>query len=712
MSQEKSLPVEITKVREERDLYAQLLKEANLRFEEKVNELSLLRRVGDIITYAFDLQSFCQNLTNIILEETNAENCSLLIKELTSNRLILKVASGAWNQQTTFFENITDSTVIFSMGEGIAGKVAFAGKPILVNDVKNDERFDHRRKTNFPIGSLLCCPLVWQEQVLGVVNLSNPQPYAFNNDDVRTISLLSTFATSIFKNAIAYAELKESEEKFRTLFEGAQDALLIIDPSSHKIIDCNKQTEEWLGFTKRELFSLNHIQDIFASYPENRELFNEIINNINHESIHEITFLSKDGTVRSGEIKVSPINYLHRELFQLAIRDITERKEIEEKLIQTEKFKALGELAGGVAHDFNNILTAILGRVQLLMKSLGSLPTGEWTNSMVNLKQGLEVIESAGLDGSKILQRLQEFYRVRSDDKNFSLIDLNEIINHVLEFTKVKWKDEAELKGITYHIHKEFSPLPSIEGCAPELREVLVNLINNALDAMPKGGEITIKTLAQNSSITFIMQDSGIGIPKAIRTRIFDPFFTTKGKRSSGLGLSVSYGIIKRHRGDMTVESKEGQGTTFTIKIPVSKKSNPTVKEEEQTDLTQSKNAHILIIEDEEAVRTILYDILTAHGHHVSAASHGKEGLQLFQEGEFDMVFTDLGMPGISGWQVAQGVKNINPQVPVAIITGWQIQMSESQVRARGVDTIINKPFKIEQILHLAQEWAGSKDNP
>lgn len=716
MNQEREIQNENKKLKAERDLYVKLLKEANLRFEEKVSELSLLKRIGDITKYTFDLESFCRKLTDIILEETNAENCSLMLKEKNLNNLVLKVAMGLRNEEATFFEDLKDSNVIFSVGEGIAGKVALEGKSILVDDVKNDERFDHNRKSNLPIGSLLCCPLVLQEQVLGVINLSNSQPHAFNDDDIRVMSIFSAFTTSILNNAISYIEIKESEEKFRTIFEGTRDAILIIDPLSKKIIDCNKQTEDWLKYTKEELLHINHILEILP--PDYNkwaiQLVDEVTKKVRKESISEIPFLRRDGNTRLGEIKISSIRYQGRDLIQLGIRDITERKEMEEKLVQTEKFRALGELAAGVAHDFNNVLAVVLGRVQLLSKSLDNLPTREYSASMVNLRQGLDIIENATLDGAEVLRRLQEFYRVRREDRSLSKIDLNEVVHHVLEFTKLKWKDEAELKGIKYTIQTKLSPIPCIEGCSSELREVMINLVYNAIDAMPEGGKLVIETLMQGNYIKVMLQDNGIGIPKAIKHKLFDPFFTTKGKQSSGLGLSVSYGIIKRHGGEIIIDSVEGQGTTFTVKIPLpekgkkkekkEKKRRKEKKEKVKTGSIESKNANILIIEDEEEVRSALFDILTSYGHKVSAASQGSEGIELFKNNDFDMVFTDLGMPGISGWQVAQEIKKINPRVPVAVITGWQIQMEESMIRKHGVDVIVNKPFKIEQVLKLVQE--------
>ena len=617
MRKKDSIQNEVKRLTEERNLYVKLLEEANLLFEEKVKELSLLKRIGDIIINTFDLESFCRNLVNIIIEETNAENCSLLLKDKDSENLVLKVASGTLDKRISFFEDIKKSNIIFAVGEGVAGKVALEGKPILIDDVNNDDRFDHSRKSYFPIGSLLCCPLVLQKHVLGVINLSNPHTHAFSHSDVRAITIFSAFVSSILSNAISYHELRKSEKE--------------------------------LGKKARQL------------------------------------------TIANKELE----------------RTYYELKSTQEQLIKVEKLNALGEMAAGIAHDFNNILAAILGRVQLLRTHIKP-PLGkkEKRKSVLNLKAGLEVIEKAALDGAETVRRIQEFSRRRVDDKDFTQVDINELINNALEFTRVRWKNDAESKGIRINIQKKLSPLPFITGSSSELREVFTNLINNALDAMPQGGKMRINTFIDNNLAVIKFEDTGCGISKDKRERIFDPFFTTKGVHSTGLGLSVSYGIINRHRGTITVDSIEGQGSSFTIHLPLSKKAARHEGKEEKVTLKsrKQKKARILVIEDEEDVRQLLSDILTDGGLEVEIAPNGSQGIKIFKKKEFDLVFTDLGMPGMSGWQVADGIKKINRNIPVALITGWGVQLKDSELRKSGVDFIVNKPFQVDQVLRLVHE--------
>jgi PAS domain S-box-containing protein len=215
MNKNTSLSSEVEKLTKERNLLVKLLEESNLKLEEKTRGFSLITRIGDIIENSFDIDSICRNFANIIIEETNAENCSLLLKDSNSEKLLLKVACGVRHKKPTFFEELKKSNVIFSVGEGIAGRVALKGETILINDVKNDKRFDHSRKSHIPIGSLICCPLVSLNKIFGVINMSSSQTHAFSQDDMRAITMFSTFVSSVFCNASTYNALKNSEDKLQ-----------------------------------------------------------------------------------------------------------------------------------------------------------------------------------------------------------------------------------------------------------------------------------------------------------------------------------------------------------------------------------------------------------------------------------------------------------------------------------------------------------------
>jgi PAS domain S-box-containing protein len=533
-----------------------------------------------------------------------------------------------------------------------------------------------------------------------------------NGEDVAAIGIMR----DITERKIAEEILKQSEEKYQNLIENANDAVLSINQEGI-IVTLNKKTEEMYGYTREELLGKSVILLVpphrRAEQKKGLENLKTITKVVGFRKTMETIAFGKDGKEFPVETSMFGSEIHGEYILTSFIRDISERKKMEQHLLQSEKLKSLGELAGGVAHDFNNILAAVLGRVQLLKRQFNP-PMGEREKrkSMFDLKAGLEVIERASLDGADTVRRIQEFCRRSVDDKNFTQVDVNELIDNALEFTRVRWKNDAESKGIKIRIKKELSPLNPTLGSSSELREVFTNLINNAIDAMPKGGEIRVRSFMDDSSAVIKIEDTGGGIPKNLKDRVFDPFFTTKGVKSTGLGLSVSYGIINRHQGTITADSVEGEGTTFTLTFPVTKKTGKReVKEEKVIPIKRKHNkARILVVEDEEDIRQLLRDILTDAGHYVEIANGGTEGVEIFKKKEFDLVFTDLGMPVMSGWEVAKKVKSINKKVPVALITGWNVKLDGSEMNDSGINLVIHKPFKMEQVLNLVQEGMLLRD--
>jgi PAS domain S-box-containing protein len=534
-----------------------------------------------------------------------------------------------------------------------------------------------------------------------------------SNDEIAELAIATNEMSRKLRESIE--NLERSEKKYRLLFESINDVVCLLNSDS-VVLSISPSVEKLLGYKPEDIVG-KPLQNLSILVPKSFEMaIIDIKRMIAGESIEssEYEFITKDGNRKICEISGSPLFYDEQVAGVIyVVRDITEREKMKQQLIQSDKLKSLGELSGGVAHDFNNVLAAILGRVQLLeMQCRHLFKKQENRKSILALKAGLEVIERATTDGAETVRRIQEFSRRRSDDKEYLPVDTNELIDNALEFTRMRWKDKAESKGIKYHIEKEFSSLPPVTGRSSELREVFTNLINNALDVMPEGGRIKIKTFTDNNLCIIKIEDTGIGIPKDKANRIFDPFFTTKGPQSTGLGLSVSYGIINRHRGTIKVDSIEGQGTIFTIQLPFANKicKQPISKEKCTPKPQKQRKARILIIDDEADVCELLRDILTDGGHEVETASDGSTGIKLFKEKEFDLVFTDLGMPGISGWQVAEKIKSINKSVPVTLITGWNVDLKQSEIKENGVDLIAYKPFEVKQVFKLVQEGMILKD--
>ncbi|MDQ3652628.1 MAG: response regulator [Acidobacteriota bacterium] len=379
-------------------------------------------------------------------------------------------------------------------------------------------------------------------------------------------------------------------------------------------------------------------------------------------------------------------------------RYISEQEQMREQFSQIERLSALGELASGVAHDFNNNLASILGHSQILLKDERDPKT----------KRRLEIIVQAAMDGARTIERIQDFACQRRDH-DLAPVAVDGLFDDVREITCPRWKDQAEARNV--HIDLEVSSCPglTVNGDAAELRDVLINMIFNAVDAMPAGGRITLSAEASGEQAVIIVADTGVGMSAEVRSRIFDPFFTTKGSAGVGLGLAVTYGVIRRHEGSIEVETEVGRGTTFRITLPIAESAAPSAEQTEEPSmgLTMVGNAQvpkILIVDDDEYVRDLLQEILEAEGYDITAAKNGSEAYVAFKAMRFDAVFTDVGMPGIGGWELARMIREQNDGVYIAVITGWGAAVGTEEQLAARIDRVLTKPFDVNEIVKVASE--------
>ena len=374
-----------------------------------------------------------------------------------------------------------------------------------------------------------------------------------------------------------------------------------------------------------------------------------------------------------------------------------ELRETQVQLIQSEKLNALGQMAAGVAHDFNNILSAILGRTQLMIR----------TTRDPDLSRQLLVIEQAACDGAQAVRRVQEFTRIRHDE-GFTALDINAAVADVIELTRAAWETDAKARGVTIRVRRDMAARRAIRGSASELREVLTNLILNAVDAMPRGGDLFVGSADQGGDVVVRVRDTGVGMDHQTSARVFDPFFTTKLGKGTGLGLSVAYGIVTRHRGTITVESEPQAGAEFILRFPGIEAADPVAPAPPSAGPVPA--LQVLVVDDEEPVVTVLVETLRGLGLSVAAAIGGREGLERFEEFQPQIVFSDLGMPDVNGWELALAVKGRRPETQVVLVTGWGTQIEPGIARARGVDFILPKPFaldEVERVLRQAIEATG-----
>jgi signal transduction histidine kinase/ActR/RegA family two-component response regulator len=370
-----------------------------------------------------------------------------------------------------------------------------------------------------------------------------------------------------------------------------------------------------------------------------------------------------------------------------------------EQEIHAQKMAALGELSFGVAHNVNNTLTGILGRAQLILRN---------SNDDTKIKAGLELIIKSAEDGAHIIRRIQDFARQRPS-REFETISIADLLKDACEMTRPRWESRSEFAPTRFALHADCQAY--VKGDPVELREVLVNMIYNAVDAMPSGGEIRLSIQENRERVVVCVGDSGTGMSPEVKQRLFDPFFTTKGKAGTGMGLAVSFGIIRRHEGSIEVDSEPGRGTTFKISLPkVTPASIATADGLSQApgvSVCEDK-VRVLVVDDETHVREVLIEALEAEGCEVVSAQSGEIALALYDqyEGKFDAVFTDIGMPEMSGWELCTEIRERSKTMPVAIISGWADAISVQTRNAVKADWVVAKPFDINKICNIAQEIA------
>jgi GAF domain-containing protein/ActR/RegA family two-component response regulator len=377
-------------------------------------------------------------------------------------------------------------------------------------------------------------------------------------------------------------------------------------------------------------------------------------------------------------------------------RTLNDLKAAQETLVRGATLRAVGELAAGAAHHLNNLMAVVLGRTQLLL--MKEVPPA--------LVQSLKTIERAAVDAADTVRRIQAFGRTDRDPQAAGM-DLNGLIQEALEVTRPRWENEAQSKGIRIQMDFESKPLPKVAGRAAEIREVIANLILNSVDAMPAGGRLFIRSFHEHNRAVVAVKDTGAGMTDEVKRRSFEPFFTTKGVKSTGLGLAFAYGTIRRHGGEISIESAPDQGTTVSFWLPLP--ANAEGLADTPSAMPGSVRGTVLVIDDEAPVRELVADVLTAKGHAVSVASGGREGLVRFAAGKYDVVLTDLGMPDMTGWEVARAVKAEQPHTPVLLLTGWG-EMVEPPPGVL-VDGIVTKPFDVTRLAAAVEQALRARAN-
>jgi len=488
--------------------------------------------------------------------------------------------------------------------------------------------------------------------------------------------------------------LRDSEKRYRTLFEDSRDAIYS-SAREGPFVDMNQSFLDLFGYTKEEIKDLDAREIYVKSY--GRSLFQQEIEAKGSVRDYEVKFRKKDGMAMDCLITASVRQGKDGSIlgYQGIIRDITERKRLEAQLQQAQKMEAIGTLAGGIAHDFNNLLMGVQGNVSLMLMDLD--PSHVHSERLRNIER--QVRSGASLTSHLLGYARKGRYEVKA-------LDLRQLVGETLDTFGRTRREIA--------IHREIAEdLSPVEADAGQIEQVLFNLCVNAADAMPGGGDLTLKGVNKThrdmkgklydpkpgNYVMLTVSDTGTGMDKETTERIFDPFFTTKERgRGTGLGLASAYGIIKGHGGYIDVDSREGQGTTFSIYLPASDKEIGAPAR--RIDRFTMGSEKVLLVDDEGDIRQVGKELLEAMGYEVMLAKDGKEAIEVYRKNrdEIDMVLLDMVMPNIGGGEAYDRMKEINPDIKVLLSSGYSIDGEATEILGRGCDGFIQKPFDLKQL--------------
>jgi two-component system cell cycle sensor histidine kinase/response regulator CckA len=498
--------------------------------------------------------------------------------------------------------------------------------------------------------------------------------------------------------------LKKSEEKYRTLFEDSRDAIVITNKKG-RLLDMNQSALDLFGYSREELLGMR-IGDLYADIFEDRRIQKELEQKGYAKDVVS-KLVRKNGSERHSELTVSVKKYGYDSVigYQSIIRDISERKRLEEQLFQSQKMEAIGRLAGGVAHDFNNLLTTIIGHSDIMLMDLTE-------NSP--FRADLEGIRKASDRAAALTRQLLAFSRRQVLQPK--VLDLNKVIADTEKMLRRLIGEDVELSTV---FGQDIGRVKVDPG---QMEQVILNLAVNARDAMPDGGRVTIETTNVDLDDAYVQKhhvvvagpylmmavsDTGVGMDKETQSQIFDPFFTTKEQgQGTGLGLSTVYGIVKQSGGYIWVYSEPDVGTTFKIYLPRVEEEAELLQKERVPKEVPCGSETILLVEDDEMVLRLAGRILNRHGYKVLEAPNAEEALRIGNQYEkpIHLILTDVVMPGMSGRALAERMRDVKPEAKVLFMSGY----TDHAIVHHGVldkeVTFFQKPFASETLLLKVRE--------
>src|SRR5579875_176990 len=613
------------------------------------------------------------------------------------------------------------------LGEGVSGRVLTDGQPLIVEDLAQVPGVPaHARRSS--LRTAVAVPLRLGEQVLGcLIVASRSETHRYDQHDVEALQLLASHGALAIERARLLAaqeqrarQAEEMRQRLQTMatlaearasqleavLEQMADAVIVVDREL-RVVRLNRAAEQLLGHERAALLDHPSSLDDLLIDPATLQPGGERV--LEAAAHRGATTAEREYLLRSGNserlvsVSAAPV-WQHGAVTGAVavVRDVTTRRALERQLTQADKLRALGELAAGVAHNFNNMLAAIMSRSELL--------AAEVQHPLVT--EAVDYILRAAEDGAAMIRRIQAFAQ-RAGTGTRVAIEAEELLRDAIAVSEPRWRNAAQRRGATVSVHLDVLDTPVVLGDPGELREVLVNLINNAADALPQGGHIEVGCRPDGDQVELWVRDDGVGMPPEIQAHIFEPFFTTKGSEGTGLGLAVSYGIIASHGGTLRVESAPGEGTTMRLWLPAAPAAGePTALSTVEPAVNGSvgRAGRLRVVDDDPKLAAMLQQILTLDGYEVDVCYSGAEALAAVAARRYALVLTDVGMPGMSGLELARELTRQLPDLPVALITGWGNTIDPQEREACGARYMLSKPYRIDQVRQLVQMALAAHD--
>jgi len=505
------------------------------------------------------------------------------------------------------------------------------------------------------------------------------------------------------KQILLMNKIQRAKREWERTFDVVPDLIAVLD-TDYRIVRINRAMADRLGVAFQDAIG-KHCYELFHKSgrpPEHCPNARLLAVGGSHST--EVAEESLDAVF---EVSVSPLQDENdRTIGSVHVaRDITDRKKTEKLLLESGRSKAVSELAGVVAHGLSDLTQIVMGGAQLALTNLE-------LGNLSDIKNNLERILDNSRFGAATIKYLNYLARAHAETpySGAKVLDLSRTVHQALDIARPWWKINPERAGINIVVNRNLGPGCFVSGNENEFFEILINLVKNAVEALPNGGIINVATFAKRDSVFLEVRDGGVGIPKETLPKIFEPLWTSKGMQGTGMGLVRTRNIVEQHRGTITVESQEGKGTTFTVILPRTEPQRKQTETPASEELGPALN--VLVADDSEPLLRMLREAFTAAGHRVFAALSGRKAVEIFNAARIDVVICDSEMPEMNGWQVSSAImdkchKEGATKPPIILLMGLGGQGAEQdKMLEYGVDTVFEKPVEINNLLKVVRSLA------